>query len=96
MCPSFVVVLCAQAADGSAMRSGHEDESVKDTIEKDECRLAELGKRTVEMYVISHIFAEHLEVWLMACAGFMPHRFTVADLLQCQNPMEQLGVHALF
>ncbi|GMH40925.1 hypothetical protein BSKO_08829 [Bryopsis sp. KO-2023] len=51
-----------KAADGSAMRSGQDDESVKDTIERDERRLAELGKRTVEMYVISHIFTEHLEV----------------------------------
>lgn len=57
-CCSFL----PQAADGSAMRSGQEDDSVKDTIERDERRLAELGKRTVEMYAISHIFTEHLEV----------------------------------
>lgn len=44
------------------MRSEHENDSVKDTFERDEQRLAELGKRTVEMYVICHIFTEHLEV----------------------------------
>ncbi|CAD7695139.1 unnamed protein product [Ostreobium quekettii] len=60
-----IIPICGRdekAADGSAMRSGQEDESVKDTIERDELRLAELGRRTVEMYAISHIFAEHLEV----------------------------------
>ena len=51
-----------QPNDGLALRSGQEDDYRRDSIERDEKRLAELGRRTVEMYVISHVFTERLEV----------------------------------
>jgi len=49
-------------SDGLALRSGQEDDYRRDTIERDEKRLAELGRKTVEMYVIAHVFAEKLEI----------------------------------
>lgn len=44
------------------MRSGQEDDYRRDSIERDEKRLAELGRKTVEMYVISQIITEKMEV----------------------------------
>lgn len=63
----MVVCLCAQAllgSDGLALRTGQDadGEFRRDSVERDEKRLAELGKRTVEMYAIAHIFSEKLEV----------------------------------
>lgn len=51
------------------MRHGPEtDDYNRDFIERDEKRLADLGRKTVEMYVIAHIIAD-LEVTsqLMVC-----------------------------
>lgn len=59
---SSMGVQMMQPNDGLALRSGQEDDYRRDTIERDEKRLAELGRKTVEMYVISHIFTERLEV----------------------------------
>jgi len=44
------------------LRSGQEDDYRRDSIERDEKRLAELGRKTVEMYVISQIITEKMEV----------------------------------
>eukprot|EP00232_Nephroselmis_pyriformis_P007884 CAMPEP_0182889078 /NCGR_PEP_ID=MMETSP0034_2-20130328/21819_1 /TAXON_ID=156128 /ORGANISM="Nephroselmis pyriformis, Strain CCMP717" /LENGTH=502 /DNA_ID=CAMNT_0025022547 /DNA_START=107 /DNA_END=1612 /DNA_ORIENTATION=+ len=38
------------------------DDFGKDSVERDERRLAELGKRTVEMFVLTHLFTNRLEV----------------------------------
>lgn len=48
--------------DGLSLRTGQDDDYRRDTIERDEKRLAELGRRTVEMFVISQVFTERLEV----------------------------------
>lgn len=49
-------------ADAFTVRHGPEtDDYNRDFIERDEKRLADLGRRTVEMYVIAHIIAD-LEV----------------------------------
>lgn len=56
-----------QPNDGLSLRTGHDDDYRRDTIERDEKRLAELGRKTVEMFVISQVFTERLEV--RACAG---------------------------
>jgi len=52
-------------ADGLGLRSGCDEMSElrRDALERDEKRLAELGRRTVEMYALAHIFTERLEVW---------------------------------
>lgn len=48
--------------DALTVRHGPEtDDYNRDFIERDEKRLADLGRRTVEMYVIAHIIAD-LEV----------------------------------
>lgn len=51
-------------ADGLGLRSGCDEMSElrRDALERDEKRLAELGRRTVEMYAIAHVFTERLEV----------------------------------
>lgn len=51
-------------ADGLGLRSGCDEMSElrRDALERDEKRLAELGRRTVEMYALAHIFTERLEV----------------------------------
>jgi hypothetical protein len=36
-----------------------------DAVERDERRLAELGRRTIEMYVLSHLFVNRVEVAFM-------------------------------
>mmetsp|Transcript_10448 Transcript_10448/g.28559 ORF Transcript_10448/g.28559 Transcript_10448/m.28559 type:complete len:581 (+) Transcript_10448:124-1866(+) len=51
-----------QPNDGLSLRSGQDDDYRRDTIERDEKRLAELGRKTVEMFVISQVFTERLEV----------------------------------
>ncbi|GFR46380.1 hypothetical protein Agub_g7962 [Astrephomene gubernaculifera] len=49
--------------DGLTLRSGQDgDDYRRDSIERDEKRLAELGRKTIEMFVIAHIFCEKLEV----------------------------------
>jgi hypothetical protein len=49
--------------DSLSLRSGQEgDDMRRDSVERDEKRLAELGRKTVEMYVISHVLCERLEV----------------------------------
>jgi hypothetical protein len=59
-------------ADGLALRSGAESgpegEARRDSVDRDERRLGELGRKTVEMLAIAHIFCERLEVGL-ECAG---------------------------
>lgn len=51
-----------QPNDGLSLRTGQDDDYRRDTIERDEKRLAELGRKTVEMFVISQVFTERLEV----------------------------------
>jgi hypothetical protein len=51
-------------AEGLSLRSGGDElsELRRDALERDERRLAELGRRTVEMHALAHIFTEQLEV----------------------------------
>lgn len=50
--------------DGMVVRSGAEGDADlrRDGVERDERRLGELGRRTVEMFAIANIFSEKLEV----------------------------------
>lgn len=43
-------------ASFSCIQDGNIGEENKDYIERDERRLTELGRRTVEIYVLAHIF----------------------------------------
>lgn len=59
---SIPVLRDEKPTDALTVRHGPEtDDYNRDFIERDEKRLADLGRRTVEMYVIAHIIAE-LEV----------------------------------
>ncbi len=60
--PAVLLQQVVQPNDGLALRSGQEDDYRRDSIERDEKRLAELGRKTIEMYVISHIITEKMEV----------------------------------
>lgn len=66
LCSSQVLPVCA---DGLGLRSGCDEMSElrRDALERDEKRLAELGRRTVEMYALAHIFTERLEVSTRQC-----------------------------
>jgi hypothetical protein len=65
-------MLCVRAAiqplplgaEGLSLRSGCDElsELRRDALERDERRLAQLGRRTVEMFALAHIFTEQLEV----------------------------------
>lgn len=63
-----------------------EDEFGRDSVERDEQWLAELGRRTVEMFVLSHLFSNRMEV-----------RATSSPLSSCEcslhpaNPLVALG-----
>lgn len=63
-------------ADALTVRHGPEtDDYNRDFIERDEKRLADLGRRTVEMYVIAHIIAELEVSHLIFC--FMTSKHSV-------------------
>mmetsp|Transcript_12537 Transcript_12537/g.35224 ORF Transcript_12537/g.35224 Transcript_12537/m.35224 type:complete len:1065 (+) Transcript_12537:198-3392(+) len=51
-----------KSPDGLGGRNNSDDDYGKDSVDRDERRLAELGRRTVEMYVMSHVYTENLEV----------------------------------
>lgn len=51
----------ASPNDGRALRPGPPEGDMA-SVERDEKRLAELGRGTVEMFVVSHIITESLEV----------------------------------
>lgn len=64
MSKSVCLLVCRdeKPADALTVRHGPEtDDYNRDFIERDEKRLADLGRKTVEMYVIAHIIAD-LEV----------------------------------
>ena len=71
------------------MRHGPEtDDYNRDFIERDEKRLAELGRKTVEMYVIAHIIAD-LEVR----APWSPPLCCVASCCYCHIPLQKCACH---
>jgi len=51
-----------KSPDGLGGRSQGDEDYGKDSVDRDERRLADLGRRSVEMYVLSHIFVKNLEV----------------------------------
>eukprot|EP00873_Tetraselmis_striata_P038610 jgi/Tetstr1/458874/TSEL_004382.t1 len=51
-----------KCSDGLCGRNQGEEDYGKDSVDRDERRLAELGRRTVEMFVLSHVYTESLEV----------------------------------
>lgn len=53
-----------QPNDGLTLRSGQEGDADyrRDSLERDERRLAELGRRTLEVFVVAHVFCDKLEI----------------------------------
>lgn len=60
----LVQALPLPGGDGLLLRSGCDElsELRRDALERDEKRLAELGRRTVEMFALAHIVTDSLEV----------------------------------
>ena len=78
---SIPVLRDEKPVDALTVRHGPEtDDYNRDFIERDEKRLADLGRRTVEMYVIAHIIAD-LEVRYMlntsACAAVCANQLRI-------------------
>lgn len=51
-----------KSSDSLCGRNQSDDDYGKDSVDRDERRLAELGRWTVEMFVLSHVYTESLEV----------------------------------
>eukprot|EP00798_Chlamydomonas_sp_ICE-L_P015975 gene15975-22105_t len=77
-----------QSNDGLALRSGQEDDYRRDSIERDEKRLAELGRRTVEMYVLSHVFSERLEIGYREAEALKRQDLLIAEEFEQQKSIE--------
>ena len=72
-------------ADALTVRHGPEtDDYNRDFIERDEKRLADLGRKTVEMYVIAHIIAD-LEVSLCSLCIAVLFLFIVFVDIACAS-----------
>ena len=53
--------------------------SAADAVERDEHRLAELGRRTIEMYVLSRVFNERVEVAFREAEALMRQEALIAE-----------------
>lgn len=71
--------------DAPTARSQNLEESIKDSIIRDEHRLAELGRKTVEIFVVSHIFSEHIEVRSPGMFVIEVEVFYLRSLINMQN-----------
>lgn len=58
-CSSFPI---AEVGSAPTLQESGLDELGRDSVERDERRLQELGRRTVEMFVLSHLFSNRVEV----------------------------------
>ncbi|KAG6536317.1 hypothetical protein ZIOFF_001371 [Zingiber officinale] len=71
------------------------DESIKDSLDRDERRLMELGRRTIEIFVLVHIFScattykRHLLFCLLIDIGTIPHQHLVAGSSPGDNGFEE-------
>ncbi len=77
-----------QPNDGLALRSGQEDDYRRDSIERDEKRLAELGRKTVEMFVISHIITEKMEIAYRDAEALKRQDLLIAEEFEMQQMEE--------
>lgn len=55
------------ATESGSIRNQSGDDSSKESVARDERYLAELGYKTVEIFVVFHIFGEHIEVGTWLC-----------------------------
>ncbi|GAX80158.1 hypothetical protein CEUSTIGMA_g7596.t1 [Chlamydomonas eustigma] len=77
-----------QPNDGLALRSGQEDDYRRDSIERDEKRLAELGRKTVEMFVISHIITDKMEIAYRDAEALKRQDLLIAEEFEMQQMEE--------
>jgi hypothetical protein len=86
-----------RAADGTAFdadeedkRSAGDDLSATDAVERDERRLAELGRRTIEMFVLSHVFVNHVEIAFREAEALMRQEALIAEEEEAERLAQQL------
>ncbi|XP_022739701.1 MATH domain-containing protein At5g43560-like [Durio zibethinus] len=61
----------------------------KDSIERDERRLTELGRRTVEMFVLAHIFSNKIEVAYQEAVALKRQEELIREEAACLAESEQ-------
>jgi len=86
-----------RAADGTAFDADEEDKksaaddlSATDAVERDEKRLAELGRRTIEMYVLSHVFVNRVEIAFREAEALMRQEALIAEEEEAERLAQQL------
>ena len=92
----FVAAL-ERAADGTAFDADEEDRksatddlSATDAVERDEKRLAELGRRTIEMYVLSHVFVSRVEIAFREAEALMRQEALIAEEEEAERLAQEL------
>ena len=86
-----------RAADGTAFDADEEDKksasddlSATDAVERDEKRLAELGRRTIEMYVLSHVFVNRVEIAFREAEALMRQEALIAEEEEAERLAQEL------
>lgn len=86
-----------RAADGTAFDTDDEDKksvsddlSATDAVERDEKRLAELGQRTIEMYVLSHVFVNRVEIAFREAEALMRQEALIWEEEEAERLAQEL------
>ena len=86
-----------RAADGTAFdadeeekKSAPDDLSATDAVERDEKRLAELGRRTIEMYVLSHVFVNRVEIAFREAEALMRQEALIREEEEAERLAQEL------
>ncbi len=85
-----------RAADGTIFDADEDKKSVTDelsatdAVERDEKRLAELGRRTIEMYALSHVFVHHVEIAFREAEALMRQEALIAEEEEAERLAQEL------
>jgi hypothetical protein len=90
-----LVAALERAVDGTTFDPDEEskksdDLSASDAVERDEKRLAELGRRTIEMYVLSHVFVNQVEKAFKEAEALMRQEALIAEEEEAERLAQQL------
>eukprot|EP00897_Mesotaenium_endlicherianum_P008998 jgi/Mesen1/8126/ME000437S07221 len=67
--PSLLTPMLLLSSSSLQLTEGGGDDGGKEAVERDECRLAELGRRTIEMFVLTHLYRSASDVVRGSCGG---------------------------
>ena len=77
-------------ADDSDKKSPTDDLTATDAVERDERRLAELGRRTIEMFVLHHVFVTHVEKAFREAEALMRQEALIAEEEEAERLAQEL------